>query len=397
MSTRALTLALLVLSAGCSCRKETELRNLDTDVPTDGTNTTDTDDELTEEASDPGDDAPEDWGQWLSGDVAPDGDRMSLAYYDPNREAVGYALVSFDEAGEPTTRHERVDGYDSEDNDVGRYASQVTDTEGTAWVAYHDADDMVLKVRNRRGTSDWAAVETVADGGQWANMALDAGGRLLIAHTSSDGVLRMSRRLADQWETDEVYASAASDWTSDDGAVTTREAEVRQPRIHVDGDTIYVAFYDKAAGELHLLSGGFGNFKDEVVRAVGDEGAWPSMLSSGGQLFIAYQHVGDEDLVLANRSIASNSGGWSFQVVDDGPVVGADTEVFEHEGKVHILYFQGFDSDLYLAVDEGGWQISRLEGGASAAGFHNETVDIGGKRYVATYDYTDRGPIFLPL
>lgn len=396
MATRALILALIALSVGCSCRKETELRPLDTDVPTDGTATGDDDDGTPYDDETPGDDAPGDWGQWLSADQAPDGDRLSLAYYDPEREAIGYALVGFDADGTPIERHERVDGYSSGDNDVGRYASQLTDVDGTAWVAYHDADDGLLKVRHRTGTSEWGAVETVGDGGRWANIGLDADGRLLVAHTADDGVLRVSRRLNNTWQTEEVYSSAATDWATAEGTVVTRPAEVAQPRIHVDGASTYVAFYDKARGELHLLSGSYGNFRDELVRGDVDEGAWPSMLSFNNQLFLAYQHVANEDLILANRS-ASGGGGWSHQVVDDGPVVGADTEVFVHDGKVHILYFQGFDSDLYLAVDDGGWQITRLEGGATAAGFHNETVEVGGRRWVASYDYTDRGVFFLPL
>jgi hypothetical protein len=392
VATRILVLTLVALAASCSCRKETDLQAVDTDLPSDGTASGDDDDGSG--TDDPGDDAPEDWGQWLSGDVAPDGDRLSLAYYDAPREAIGYALVGFDAEGNPVTRHERVDGYSSGDNDVGRYASQVTDVDGSAWVVYHDADDGLLKARHRTGTSEWGSIETVGDGGKWANVALDADDRLMVAHTADDGVLRVSRRINNAWQTEEVYQSAPTDWTSPEGVVTTRPAEVAQPRIYVDGATTHIAFYDKARGELHLLSGSYGNFRDELVRASGDEGAWPSMVASGGSLHIAYQHVGDQDLVLATRN---PNGNWSFQVVDDGQLVGSDTEIFVHDGKVHILYFQGFDSDLYLAVDDGGWQISRLEGGATATGFHNETVEVGGKRWIATYDYTDRGVIFLPL
>ena len=388
--TAGLWLAVAALAVGCSCRNETDVKNndpgsLDGDDDDDVTGDDDDDD-----TTDEGDTPPEDFGTWLSADIAPEGDRLGIAYYDPNREAAGYATVRFEDDGTPIIRHERVYGYDDDDDEVGGYTTQVTAPDGTAWVAFHDSDDDELVVRQRTSRDSWGEPETLGTGGRWANMGLGPNGQVIVAHTHTDGVLRVTYQQGDEWETDEVYSSAATDWTLPDGTVITRPAEVRQPRVYSDGNDVYVAFYDKAKGELHLLSGALGVLSDEVVAGGSDQGAWPSMATVDGKLVIAYQDLAAEDLVLATR----NGTQWSFEVVDDGNLVGADTEVIEHGGQLNILYQDGFESDLFRAVDAGGWSTSRVEGGASAAGFHNEAVVFDGALHVITYDYTNRALVF---
>jgi len=383
-----LWLSVASLAVGCQCRKETEINNLDPGSP-DGDDDDSGDDD--DDDDDEGDPEPEDFGTWLSADLAPEGGGLSIAYYDRGREAAGYAIVTFDSAGVPSFRHERVYGYDDDDDEVGGYTTQLTHPDGAAWVAMYDVDDDELVVRQRTARDTWADAETVGDGGQWAHIGLDPDDNVVVAHTDGAGKLLVSVREGGSWSTEQPYASVATDWTLPDGTLTTRDAEVRQPRVFTDGSTLYVAFYDRAKGELHLLSGpSAGQLTDEVVASGEDEGAWPSMVVHDGALHIAYEDVANEDLVLARR----DGGSWSFEVIDDGKLAGADSEIIVHQDKLHIAYFNGFDSDLYLAVQDGGWQISRVEGGATAVGFHNEAVIYDGTLHIGSYDYTDRGLLF---
>ncbi|MBT3224597.1 MAG: hypothetical protein HN348_36480, partial [Proteobacteria bacterium] len=71
--------------------------------------------------------APQDLGSWLSMDVAPDGRRLVVAYYDREQTALGFAVGEPQEDGTVVWEHEHVDGYpDSEGMDTedkGKFAS----------------------------------------------------------------------------------------------------------------------------------------------------------------------------------------------------------------------------------------------------------------------------------
>jgi hypothetical protein len=368
---RALRSAALLIAAGCSCGQEFGLTNNFGSFV----------------APEP-DEEPSNMGTWSSFDLSPDGGRLTMAYYDRSAEGVGYAIGTIDAEGAVTWAHERVDGYGEGDPDVGMYAAQRTAADGSVWVAYHDADANTLRARKRVGGGVWEEATEVAPGGMWASMVMD-GSRPIVAHADAAGALYLSTLDDGEWSTEVIYRSAPTDWTGADGVVETRPALVAQPRLLIDGDELLVAVHDAAKGELHLLGGDVdaadqSDFDDEVI-ASGDVGAWPSMVVHKGRLSIAYQDVAEQDLVVATRE----GNGWTIEVVDDGQMVGADSEIFSGDDALGVVYFDGWNGDAKLATaDGGGWTTERIAGATTASGFHNETRAVGDRRFVGTYDYT---------
>ena len=312
-------------------------------------------------------------------------------------EAIGYAIGTPNGEGAVEWSFEHVDGYGSDDNDVGMYSAQRTAKDGSVWVAYHDADDDTLKARHRLGGRVWEEPVVVAPGGLWASMGM-VGSRPVVAHADASGQLLLSTLDDGAWVTETLYTSADTPWTLPDGSTETRDAAIGQTRVLVDDDTLYVAFHDAAKGELHLLTGetdasDAGDF-DAQVLARGDVGAWPSMVVYDGDLHVAYHDLANEDL----RVAVVSGGDVSLALIDDGQLVGADSEIFADDDGLGVLYFDGWNGDLLLARPSGGgWSSSRVLGDGVATGFHNETALAGGVRWVGSYDYTNHSFLFQAL
>jgi hypothetical protein len=374
---RAIALAgsLSLFAAGCSCSQDYGFTSDFGEVPAVA-----------------GDDVPDQIGPYTAMDVSPEGQRLTMAYYDRGDSGVGYAVGTIDAEGAVTWIHERVDGYT--EGKRGKYVSQKTARDGTVWVAYHDEDEKTLRARKRLGGGLWDEAVVVGDGGVWSEMAM-IGSSPMVAHANDvTGALQWSTLSDGAWQTESVYTSAATPGLLPDGTATTFPAQVGQPRILVQNDTVYVAFHDVAKGELHLLTGGpGGDFKDEVVDS-GGVGAWPSLVVHNGQIHIAYQDVQQQRLMLA----VQDGDRWQIEAVDTGPMRGADTELYVADDKLHILYFDGWDANLMLATEGGSdWSLELVAGEGTAAGFHNATQVVGGFRYVATYDYTNNAHVMLTL
>lgn len=320
-----------------------------------------------------GDAAPEHFGAWTSFDTSPDGGRLTLSYYDRSRGAVGYAVGTAAGPDGFDWVHERVDGYEGDNGldsgDRGKHSAQRTLPDGTVWVAYHDAGAHTLRARHRLGPGNWEESLEVdgAGTGQWTSMAVDAGGNPLIVYCTDDGIVREARGDGKGgWAKRDLYAGGA----------------VEHTRVTVAGGKEYVVFRDADDGELHLLTDG----RDEVVDDRGDTGAWPSLAVDGGDLWIAYQDVGEQDLRLAEKSGSS----WSTSTIDAGELRGADTWVAVTADGPEILYFDGFDNDLRRAHRDGSaWAVERLAGEGVAVGFHNRLVPFGSAVWWFSYDYTN--------
>lgn len=334
-------------------------------------------------------------GSWLSFDTSPEGQRLTMSYYDPDAKAVGYAIGVPSTDGTVAWVHERVDGYAVDGLDtasVGTYTSQKTAPDGTVWVAYHDFGLGGLKVAHRTGGGVWDAPQTVDGGtslpgvGLWTSLALDANGLPVVAHCDAGvGAVRVSRFDGTQWSTTQVYASRPVDETDADGVVTTRPAGVSYAELVISGGDEILAFYDSAAGSLHVMRGSGGSFTDEIVDDDGDTGAWPSVWVSGSAVWVAYQDVGNEDL----RFAESTDGGWIKVLVDGGELRGADTALFERDGEPAIVYFDGMNNDSWLATRAGSeWSREAVGGETGAVGFHNEVVFAAGQWWTGSYDYT---------
>jgi hypothetical protein len=384
---RKVLVAATVLAGGCTCNG-TEYSFPQPDPP-----------------EDPVLAAPTSFGSWLSFDTSPEGERLTMSYYDRDRGAVGWA-VGVPTGDTVTWLHEKVDGYPDDRGldvrDAGKYSSQRTAPNGTVWVAYHDATAGGLRVAHRIAPGTWAEPET-ADGGtalpgvgHYASLALDGQGLPVVAHCDNgNGAVRITRYDGTAWNTVQAYASRPVDAFDELGNPVTRPAGVAYTDVLVHDGEILVAVYDTASTSLHLLRGSGDVFEDEVVDDDGDVGSWPSLWTDGSQTWLAYHDVGREDLMFASRE---GDGQWVRERVDDGELRGADTALIERDGEPVIVYFDGMNNDQWLATRTGGaWQTAQLGGVDGAVGFHNEVVLAGGRLWAGSYDFTSDSLFLQPL
>lgn len=342
-----------------------------------------------------------DHGQWLSMSVAPDGS-PSMAFYDRTHGALGFAIGSVRSEG-VLWSYEEPDGYPDSNGldagDSGAYTDHVWAPDGSAWVSYHTPGQGTLKVAHRVGRTWTTEVVDVgsglkADTGKWTSIAIDAAGDpIVVYHDDNSGVLRMARRTGGSWTTETIFEGAPFEGTDAEGNPVTREADVGEyATLLVDGNTHYIAFYDRAHQDLILLEGFAGAYVSTVVASEGDVGQWPSLYLDGTSLAVAYHDVSGQNLMLATRD---GGGRFAAQTVDDEPYRGADTALFRRDGRWSIAYFDGKANDVRVATqaDDGAWSHARLGGDQRAVGFHNEVVQDGeGRWWAGSYDYTDRKP-----
>ncbi len=354
---------------------------------------------------------PHDIGQYLSMGVY-DG-QPAVAYYDRTSGGLAFSLGEIQ--GESVTwTEERVDGYPDANGldagDVGKYTSMQIDGD-TIWVSYYDVSNGRLFYARRNGKDDWeTGVADTGSGptpraGLFSSMALDSSGNPVVAHfDQGKGQLRVAR-----WSGSSFTGSVVDEgegWEPADTAVNldAKDPEVgKYAKLVIVGGTEYLAYYDGALGNLKLATGSGGGWDIEVVddgwdEATGEEwdvGQWPAILVDGDELVIAYQDVTNYDLRVAR---GTPGGTWTVEVVDDGPFTGSDAELYMNGSYPAVVYFDGNENNIKLAINDGSsWTVDTLAGEEAALGFHNESVVIGGKRYVACYDYSNRTIWFREL
>jgi hypothetical protein len=354
---------------------------------------------------------PEAWsddiGSWLSMAVSPD-NQPAIAYYNRTQDALGYAVGTLGGDGSVTWVHEQVDSYPDENGlnpgDAGRYASLAFAGDGTPWIAYKDSSLGNLKYAHKVdgawkvGVADTSSKPGAADMGYWASLAIDSSGNPLIAHhDEAEGTLRVAR-----WN-GSAFAAAVVDEGQDfvptDGTDPIPADVGEYAKLLVAGDgTEYIAYYDRAFGALRLARGAGGTFTTELVdggagTAATDVGQWPSMLLDGSTLHITYHDAKEQDLEHAYGA----PGGFTLETIDDRAFVGADSALFK-DGGLGVLYQDATNNDVLVARQrDGAWALETVAGSEAALGFHNETVAIDGKRYAASYDFTNRTAWFAAL
>ena len=339
-----------------------------------------------------------DWGQWLSLGVMPDGTPAAAAY-DRTKGGLSFALRNED--GEWC--HEEADGYAGADGldpgDRGAYASMAIASDGTVWVGEQDLKGHSLRYAMRDTAGVWTAGiadsggGAAPDAGYWASLALDAKGAPVIAHyDKGKGALRIAHWGGTAFSAEVV--DEGSDVTDDSGTVI--EADVGSyANLVIANGTEYIAYYDGAAGALKLAIGTSGAYSTEVVDDTADVGAWPDMLvDDQGNITIAYQDLTNQDLKLAQGT----PGAFTLSVVEDGEYRGADAALFMNGTYPAIVSFDGRDNNILLSQEAGGtWTTDTLAGDDAALGYHNEVIEAGGVHYVGCYDYTNRSLWFEQL
>lgn len=347
---------------------------------------------------------PHDIGAWLSMRTMPDG-RPAVAFYDRTSDALGFAIGTI-AGGDVTWATEEVDSYPDTNGlnpgDAGKYASMQVASDGTVWVVYQDTSNGTLKYAKRDTAGAWTTgIADVgggpsSDAGYWASLALDASGNPVAVHYDKG---KASLRVA-RWGGTSFSGAVAYEGT-DYAPTDTAEAaadgnagEYAKIAIASDG-TEYVAFYDRAWGALRLASGNASGYAVEIVDEAGDVGQWPDLLVDGTNVSIAYHDVTNQDLKLAQ---GRPGGAWTLTTLDTGDHVGADAAIYAAGTDPGVFYFDGANNDLKVARKSGGsWALETVGGSGVAIGYHNETVSIGGTRYVASYDYTNRTIWFSAL
>ncbi|HJN77351.1 MAG TPA: hypothetical protein QGF58_25725 [Myxococcota bacterium] len=353
---------------------------------------------------------PHDIGQYLSMDVM-DGDPV-VSYYDRTKGALAFSVGTIED-GTVSWEEERIDGYAGDDGldpgDRGKYTSLAVDGSGTAWITYYDSTNGNLFYARRSGKDDWETglADTgsgpTPDAGLFSSLQLRDDLPVVAHYDAGKGQLRIVHWNDNSWDSevvDEGEPFVAEDTAS---GLEDKDADVgKYAELLIDGSSTYIAYYDAANGDLKLAVDSGAGWEITVVDEgsidedglEADVGQWPSLLSSGGEIIIAYQDVTNQDLRIARGSGDT----WTTELVDDGEWAGADGELFDNGSFPAIVYFDGEDNDVRLATSDGSaWTLDTLGGQEAGLGFHNETVTIGGTRYVACYDYTNRTIWFAKL
>ncbi len=296
---------------------------------------------------------------------------------------------------------EQVDGYpDNQGLDPGirgEFCSMKITPAGQVWISYYDRNNGALRVSHRPSGSGWGEPELVDPGsgmvpntGMFTSLALDEASNPVIAyHDENKGTLQVAHHDGTAWTVETAHTGEAFSGVDEAGEPLELEADVGEfANLYIDGNTEYIAFYDRAHGDLHLLEGFAGSYTHTVVSTEGDVGQWPNIWTDGSTLLIAAHDVGNQDLVLFTRT-----GGGSFtkQIVDSGEYRGADSDVFMKDGQAAVVYFDGHENNMMLATTDGSaWTLETLAGDDGALGFFNESVMVNDAIWVASYDYTNR-------
>jgi hypothetical protein len=336
-----------------------------------------------------------DWGQWLSLGVMPSG-TPAAAYYNATDGAAGFALGTMAADGSVSWAHEKPDGYaigeGADPGDVGDHMSMAIAADGTVWLAYRDRQNQFLRYAQRDSRGFWTtgAADRLdgsgVDGGLLTSIAIDASGNPVIAHYDrGSGHLRVARWTGTAFEASIVDEGTAPEAVEGEEAVAANTGLF--PDIEIVNGVEYIAYYDKANGDLKLATGTGGTYSVETVASEGDVGQWPDMVIDDGTIHIAWHDITNNDLVYTS----GEPGSWTHELVDGGDFVGADAALSVNGSAIQVVYFDGFHNDMKRAVATGdGWTTETVTGDQGALGFHNELITVGGARFAGCYDYTNR-------
>lgn len=335
--------------------------------------------------------------------------------------------------------------------DRGYYLDMALDSQGRPWLAFRDGERGILQVA--RGDGDPAAFDTVWDvdgqpdtsgpipsggfeGGYYASIILDDSNVPHVAHwNQEDGGLRYATLVGDVWEAEDVEEGEVGQYTDiivvdgapfisyyDYGAGALKvarksstgwqsevvdagdvgpdavAAELDAPDVGLytnlfwDGSEVWLAYYDRANGDLKIAHGNFGSWT--VLPAFGSEidvGAWPTLASSGSSVHVAFQNLTSHSLWWGDVAASITA-----EEIDAGAFTGADSSIVWVDGNAVIAYQDSQNNDTKLAVQDGagGWTLS-THMADGAVGFHNNLeVDGDGRLAWSCFDHTRTNFIF---
>ena len=382
-------IALLMLACnGCSCSKqETNIK----DIP------------VEEEVFKSG------WGKWLDMDQCTTGEVL-LAYYDVSQGGLGLAIGKTGEE-EISWSHQEIDGYPNEqgldEGDRGLYASLAVDASDRIWISYYDAGLKYLRFATKaRAEEEWtvgmadAGSGSSGHAGLWSSITLDGDGQPIIAHYDVNAAaLRVAHSngsggfTAETVDEGEDYDPSGGDTAAEEGEIIPANVG-EYAAITFDNGVEYIAYYDRAHGDLKIAWGTAGSYSIEAVDSEGNVGQWPSIVIDSGTVYISYHDLDNSQLKLAS----GQPGNWSFDVIDKGQAIGADSDIIATASGLQVAYHDAYNNDIKLAKQsaDGSWSTQVLESDG-ALGFHNALVEIGDSVYAASYNFGEEVVWFSPV
>ena len=340
------------------------------------------------------------WGKWLDMTHCSTGEPV-IAYYDVTQGGLGLAIGTLD-GSEIKWSHQGIDGYPNEqgldEGDRGHYASIAVDASDRIWISYYDSSLKYLRFATKaREDEEWtlgmADAGSGASGhaGLWSSITLDGEGEPIIAHydvnaaslrvAHSNGSGGFSAEVVDEGED---YDPNAGDTGAEGGEVVPANVG-EYAAITFNNGVEYIAYYDRANGNLKLAWGTAGNYSIEAVDSEGDVGQWPSIIVNDGSVHITYHDISNDQLKIAS----GQPGAWNIEVIDKGEAIGADSDLIATSSGLQVAYHDAYNNDIKLATQnsDGTWNTQTLAGVDGALGFHNALVEIGGSVYAASYNF----------
>lgn len=350
--------------------------------------------------------------------ISSDSNNIHISYFDSTNTAVKYAVCSGGCTDASNWNIERV----LSSGDTGRYNSVAMDTDGNIHVSYLGGGELRY-AENTTGTWRTAAVGSSSSSGEYSSITIDSGGAVHIGYYDSDSVGLK-------------YAVCKNDcvkpenWTStiiEKGLLGVGFAYVSL--IVDDNDGIHISYYDIASGSLKYAfcntdctldntGDGIGDNwnrifvdKSAIVNftKITDVGQYSSIALDklSNKIYISYfeRISGDLNIAECDGNCIEDSDGdgignnWNPETIDKGEVDpfnqstdsrGLFTSVkVDHDGYVHISYFNETTGDLKYATNKSGdWVPAVVENYDRAGIYTSLSIGADNKVYIAYNRYS---------
>ena len=261
--------------------------------------------------------------------------------------------------------------------DAGNYASIAVDDAGLPHVVHWDKDGDRLRWATK--TADgWDKFTVDEEGGKFASLGIRNGNEPIVSYYS-DGDLKVAVRNNGAWVSETVDSGEEVEGVSAD---VGRYSDL----LVVENGTVYIAYYDTAAGDLKVAHGIPGNWNLAIWASEGDVGHWPALSEEGGSVYVSYLDAGNKDLVFGRWTGTS----LETEVVDDGDFVGADSAHSWVDGTATIFYHDGVNNDAKVAtqVEGGGWEIDTHMNSGAVGFFNSLETDSQGNLVWSCFNHT---------